>query len=77
MTDDQIGSSRVLQRIAEALGADIAIFSNKREDAGSVKDTLELLTVFEQVADREDRRACIDFIRSVVAGQSTPSDAAQ
>lgn len=71
MTDDRIRSSRVLRRIAEALGADVATFSNQPENADAIQEALELLTAFERIVDRDDRRACLDFVRSVAARQHT------
>ncbi|XYD12037.1 hypothetical protein R1A27_33390 (plasmid) [Methylobacterium sp. NMS12] len=69
MTEERTRSSSILQRIAAALGDDVAIFRDKPANVSAVEDALELLTAFERVVDRDDRRSCIDFVRSVAARQ--------
>ncbi|GJE14849.1 MULTISPECIES: hypothetical protein [Methylobacterium] len=55
----------ILQRIADALGIEVSALSDRHANAETLHDTLELLTAFEDVHDLRDRRACLDFVRSV------------
>lgn len=73
MIEQRAGSRKTLQRIAAALGDDVAIFYDEPANVSSVGEALELLTAFERVVDRDDRRACIDFVRSVAARQRNVS----
>lgn len=70
MTETRNASPQILQRIADALGTDVTAFANERARETALHDTLELLTAFETVVDLRDRRACLDFVRSVAAHQS-------
>ncbi|WP_426314172.1 hypothetical protein ACN9MF_24340 [Methylobacterium fujisawaense] len=74
MIEERAGSRKMLQRIAAALGDDVAIFHDEPVNVSSVGEALELLTAFESVFDRDDRRACIDFVRSVAARQRNDSE---
>ncbi|MDN3574741.1 hypothetical protein [Methylobacterium longum] len=63
-------SRQTLQRIADALATDVAVFSDaavgERHD---VRETLELLAAFARIADAKDRRACVDFVRALATRQ--------
>lgn len=74
MTERRAESRKMLQRIAAALGDDVAIFHDKPAGVTSTGDVLELLTAFDRVVDRGDRRACIDFVRSVADRKRTISE---
>ena len=67
MTRDRESNSQTLQRIADALGTDIAAFSDARGDPLAVRDALELLAAFERIPEAKDRRACVDFVRTMAA----------
>lgn len=74
MTEERAESRKMLQRIAAAIGDDVAVFHDEPASVSSIREALELLTVFERVVDRGDRRACIEFVRSVADRQRSTSE---
>lgn len=69
MSDDRPRAQQILQRIATALGTDVTAFSAERGEKQGVHESLELLAAFESIVDVDDRRACLDFVRTVAARQ--------
>ncbi|WP_147021472.1 hypothetical protein [Methylobacterium radiotolerans] len=69
MTEERTTSGSILRRIAAALGDDVAIFRDRPARVRAAEEALALLTAFERVVDRDDRRSCIDFVSSVAAQQ--------
>jgi hypothetical protein len=65
MTDNRDGARQILQRIADALGTDVATLSDRRAGDSRLHETLDLLAAFSRVTDRQDRRACLDYVRSL------------
>ena len=70
MADMTSDARRVLQRIAEALGTDVSSLYGRPDPKPELaRDLSELIRVFETIEDADDRRSCLDFVRSVAAGQ--------
>ena len=69
MTRDRDSSHQILNRIADALGTDVAAFSDADGRDHAVQEAVELLTAFERIADGNDRRACVAFVRAAAARQ--------
>lgn len=71
MSHDQSRSTKTQQRIADALGTDVLDFFTAHSESHSLHEVVELLTLFDQIIDSNDRRACLDFVRSVLERQRT------
>lgn len=69
MTRDRESGRQTLQRIADALGTDVSAFTDAGGGAPAVREALELLTAFESITERKDRRACVDFVRAMASPQ--------
>lgn len=73
MTDKKSDAQRVLERIAGALGTDVSdLYGGSGLDPQRAREVLELLRAFEGIDDPDDRRACLDFVRSVAARKPGP-----
>ena len=70
MTNDGYRSSRTLQRIAGALGTDVADLFIEAGKLQATHEALELLSAFERIVDPKDRRVCLDYINAVAARQN-------
>lgn len=71
MSQDRFRSTKTQQRIAEALGTDAANFFTEHSEQQNLNEVAELLTAFDQIVDPNDRRACLDFVRSISERQRT------
>jgi hypothetical protein len=68
MTDKKSDAQRVLQRVAEALGTDVSgLYSRNNPEPQRAQELSELIRVFEGIDDPNDRRVCLDFVRSAAA----------
>ena len=65
MAEDRSRIGQIQRRIADALGTDVSRFFSDRHEPGRVHAVAELLTAFERIDDPDDRRACIEFVRSM------------
>lgn len=68
MADPKSHAQRVLQRIARTLRTDVSDFYDRSNfEPQRAHDLSELIRAFEMIDDAEDRRACLDFVRSIAA----------
>lgn len=68
MADQKSHAQRVLQRIARVLETDVSDLYNRSDfEHQRAQDLLELIRAFETIDESEDRRACLDFVRSIAA----------
>lgn len=73
MTDKKSDAQRVLQRVAEALGTDVSVLYGRNDpEPQRAQELSELIRAFEGIDDPDDRRACLDFVRSVAARKPGP-----
>ncbi|MGU3665725.1 hypothetical protein ACLBX9_16215 [Methylobacterium sp. A49B] len=47
----------------------MATLSDRRAGDSPLHETLDLLAAFDRVTDRQDRRACVDYVRSLAGRQ--------
>jgi hypothetical protein len=73
MFDEQFDAKRTLQRIADALKIDVSAFTVEHGEAEALRERLELLSLFETIVSPSNRRACLAFVRSIVALQRDPA----
>jgi len=71
MSHDHSRSTRTQQRIADALGTGVENFFTERSAPQDLHEVVELLAAFDQIIDPSDRKACIDFVQSVLKRQRT------
>ena len=67
MIDNRCGGKHTVQRIADALGLDAAIFYSGSGELQTPHESLELLSAFERIRDVDDRRSCLEFVTAVAA----------
>jgi hypothetical protein len=73
MADKKSDAQRVLQRIAGALGADVSdLYGSSDLELQRARDLSELIRTFEMIDDADDRRACLEFVRSIAARKQAP-----
>jgi len=71
MSHDHSRSTRTQQCIADALGTGVENFFTERSEPQDLHEVVELLAAFDQIVDPSDRKACIDFVQSVLKRQRT------
>ena len=69
MLDENQEAKQNLQRIADKLGVDVSAFRAEHVELQCLSERLELLSLFESIISPCNRRACLAFVRSIVALQ--------
>jgi hypothetical protein len=67
MADEGYSPSSTLKRIADALQVNPVEFLAGDGGTQAACETLELLNAFQSIVNPEDRRICLNFIKSVAA----------
>ena len=66
---DRCRGRSTVQRIADALGMDAALFYSESGELQAAHEMLELLSTFKKIRNADDRRSCLEFVTAVAARQ--------